>query len=50
VSLTAIHGRVFITSFGLDSVQSLIAAIESVVGIVIEGTFVAMLIQRFFGR
>jgi hypothetical protein len=50
VSLTAIHGRVFITSFGLDSVQSWVAAIESVVGIVIEGTFVAMLIQRFFGR
>lgn len=50
VSLTAIHGRVFFASFGLDSAQSLIAAIESVVGIVIEGTFVAMLIQRFFGR
>jgi hypothetical protein len=50
VSLTAIHGRVFITSFGLDSLQSLVAAIESVVGIVIEGVFVAMLIQRFFGR
>jgi hypothetical protein len=50
VSLTAIHGRVFITSFGLDSIQSWVAAAESVVGIVIEGVFVAMLIQRFFGR
>jgi uncharacterized protein YjbI with pentapeptide repeats len=50
VSLTAIHGRVFITTFGLDSMQSWVAAVESVVGIVIEGVFVAMLIQRFFGR
>jgi hypothetical protein len=50
VSLTAIHGRVFITSFGLDGFQSWVAVVESVVGIVIEGTFVAMLIQRFFGR
>ena len=50
VSLTAIHGRVFFESFGLNSIQSWIAAVESVVGIVIEGVFVAMLIQRFFGR
>jgi hypothetical protein len=50
VSLTAIHSRVFITTFGLDSIQAWIAAVESVVGIVIEGVFVAMLIQRFFGR
>jgi hypothetical protein len=27
-----------------------VAAIESVIGIVIEGVFVAMLIQRFFGK
>jgi uncharacterized protein YjbI with pentapeptide repeats len=50
VSLTAIHGRVFFTQFGLDSLQAWVAAVESVTGIVIEGTFVAMLIQRFFGR
>ncbi len=50
VSLTAIHGRVFFTQFGLDSLQSWVAAVESVVGIVIEGVFVAMLIQRFFAR
>lgn len=50
VSLTAIHGRVFFTQFGLDNLQSWIAAVESVVGIVIEGVFVAMLIQKFFGR
>jgi hypothetical protein len=48
VSLTAIHGRVFITTFGLNSVQAWIAAIESVVGIVIEGVLVAMIIQRLF--
>jgi hypothetical protein len=41
---------VFITPFGLDSLQSWVAAVESVVGIVIESTFVAVLIQRFFGR
>jgi len=50
VSFTAIHGRVFIGQFGLDSVYSWIAGIEAVAGIVIEGVFVAMLIQRFFSR
>jgi hypothetical protein len=50
ISLNAIHGRVFFAQFGLDTAQSWIATIESVVGIVIEGVFVAMLIQRFFGK
>jgi hypothetical protein len=50
VSFTAIHGRVFLGQFGLDSTLSLIAGIEAVFGIVIEGVFVAMLIQRFFAR
>jgi uncharacterized protein YjbI with pentapeptide repeats len=50
VSLTAIHGRVFFETFGLNSSQSWIAAVESVVGIVIEGVFVAMLIQRIFSK
>ncbi len=49
VSLTAIHGRVFFEQFGLNSVLSWVAATESVVGLVIEGVFVAMLVQRFFG-
>jgi uncharacterized protein YjbI with pentapeptide repeats len=49
ISLNAIHGRVFFAQFGLDTFQSWLATIESVLGIVIEGTFVAMLIQRFFG-
>jgi hypothetical protein len=49
VSLTAIHGRVFFEQFNFTP-QAWIAAIESVVGIVIEGIFVAMLIQRWFQR
>lgn len=40
----------FFEQFGLASVLSWVAAVESVVGIVIEGVFVAMLIQRFFSR
>jgi uncharacterized protein YjbI with pentapeptide repeats len=50
VSLNAVHGRVFFTQLGLDTLQSWLATAESVIGIVIEGVFVAMLIQRFFGR
>jgi hypothetical protein len=50
VSLTAVHGRVFFEQFGLNSALSWVAAVESVVGIVIEGVFVAMLVQRFFAR
>jgi hypothetical protein len=49
VSLTAIHGRTFFEQFAF-TVQGWVAAIESIIGIVIEGVFVAMLIQRFFGR
>jgi uncharacterized protein YjbI with pentapeptide repeats len=50
ISLNAIHGRVFFAQFHLDTLQSWLATIESVIGIVIEGVFVAMLIQRFFGK
>ncbi len=50
ISLNAIHGRVFFAQFGLDTLQSWIATAESVVGIVIEGLFVAVLIQRLFSR
>ncbi len=49
VSLTAIHGRVFFEQIGF-SARGWLAAIESVVGIVIEGIFVAMIIQRWFQR
>jgi hypothetical protein len=48
ISLNAIHGRVFFAQFALDTAQSWLATAESVVGIVIEGVFVAMLIQRLF--
>jgi uncharacterized protein YjbI with pentapeptide repeats len=50
ISLNAIHGRVFFTQLGLDTLQSWLATLESIAGIVIEGVFVAMLIQRFFAR
>lgn len=50
VSLSAIHGRTMFEQLGAWSPAAWFAAVESVVGIVIEGVFVAMLIQRFFGR
>ncbi|HEX9414433.1 MAG TPA: hypothetical protein VF916_13085, partial [Ktedonobacterales bacterium] len=50
ISLNAIHGRVFFAQFGLDTAQSWIATGESICGIVIEGVFVAVLIQRLFSR
>lgn len=50
ISLNAVHGRVFFAQFHLDTLQSWLATAESIIGIVIEGVFVAMLIQRFFGR
>jgi hypothetical protein len=50
LSLTNIHGRVFTGQFVLDTAQAWLAAIQPVLGIVIEGAFVAMLVQRFFGR
>jgi hypothetical protein len=50
VSLSAIHGRTTFEQLGAWSPAAWVAAVESVVGIVIEGVFVAMLIQRFFGR
>lgn len=50
VSLTALHGRTFFEQFGIGSTLAWVAAVESVCGIVIEGVFVAMLIQRFFAR
>ena len=40
ISLNAIHGRVFFAQFGLDTVQSWLATIESIIGILIEGVFV----------
>jgi uncharacterized protein YjbI with pentapeptide repeats len=48
VSLSAIHGRATFETLGAWTPAAWVAAIESVVGIVIEGVFVAMLIQRLF--
>lgn len=50
VSLSAIHGRTTFEQLGAWSPAAWTAAVESVFGIVIEGVFVAMLIQRFFAR
>jgi hypothetical protein len=50
ISLNAVHGRVFFAQFHLDTLQSWLATAESIMGIVIEGVFVALLIQRFFSK
>src|SRR5262249_7462131 len=50
VSLSAIHGRTIFEQLGAWSPAAWAAAVESIVGILVEGIFVAMLIQRFFGR
>jgi hypothetical protein len=50
VSVTAFHGRVFAEQFRPDMPQAWIAAFEAVMGLVIEGVFIAMLAQRFFGK
>jgi uncharacterized protein YjbI with pentapeptide repeats len=50
LSITAFHGRVFSSPFRPDSPQSIVTAIEAIVGFTFEGIFVAMLTQRFFGK
>jgi hypothetical protein len=52
VSVTAFHGRVFTNPFApnIPDAQVVITAIEAIVGLVIEGVFIAMLTQRFFNR
>ncbi|HKV83722.1 MAG TPA: pentapeptide repeat-containing protein [Ktedonobacterales bacterium] len=49
-SLTAFHGRVFSSQFQADSPQAWVSALEAVAGLVVEGVFIAMLAQRFFGK
>jgi uncharacterized protein YjbI with pentapeptide repeats len=49
-SITAFHGRVFLEQFNLDTPQIWFTALEALAGLIIEGVFIAMLIQRFFGR
>jgi len=48
VSLSAIHGRTISEQLGAWTPVAWVAALESVIGIVIEGVFVAMIIQRLF--
>jgi len=51
VSLTAFHGRGFFSQqYQPGDPQSIIAAFEAVVGLVIEISFIATFTQRFFGR
>src|SRR5258708_3778317 len=49
-SITALHGRVFLEQFTLNTPQIWATAFEAVTGLVIEGVFIAMLVQRFFGK
>jgi len=50
-SVTAFHGRVFSEPFLRPGEPQLwVTAFEAVAGLVIEGVFIAMLTQRFFGR
>ncbi len=50
VSITAFHGRVFFEQFSLNAPQIWFTAFEAVAGLIIEGVFIAMLIQRFFNK
>ena len=50
-SITAFHGRVFSEPFLHPGVPQIWAtAFEAVMGLIIEGIFIAMLTQRFFGK
>lgn len=50
-SITAFHGRVFSEPFLQPGEPQLwVTAFESVAGLVIEGVFIAMLTQKFFGK
>jgi len=51
VSLTAFHGRGFFSQqYQPGDPQSIIAAVEAVVGLLIEISFIATFTQQFFGR
>jgi hypothetical protein len=50
-SVTAFHGRVFSEPFLRPGDPQLwVTAFEAVAGLVVEGVFIAMLTQRFFGK
>ena len=51
VSLTAFHGRGFFSQeYKPSDPQSIIAAVEAVVGLLIEISFIATFTHRFFGK
>ncbi len=51
ISLTAFHGRGFFADqFKPGDIQAFVAAIEAVVGLIIEISFIATFTQRFFGK
>jgi uncharacterized protein YjbI with pentapeptide repeats len=51
ISLTAFHGRGFFPEqFKPGDPQAMVAALEALVGLIIEITFIATLSQRFFGK
>jgi hypothetical protein len=50
VSLTAFHGRGFFAQqFSPGDPQALVAAVEAVVGLVVEVSLIATFTQRFLG-
>jgi uncharacterized protein YjbI with pentapeptide repeats len=50
-SVTAFHGRVFSEPFLHSGTPQLwVTAFEAVAGLIIEGVFIAMLTQKFFGK
>ena len=49
-SVTAFHGRVFANPSMPNELQIAFTALEAIFGFVIEGVFIAMLVQRFFGK
>jgi hypothetical protein len=50
-SITAFHGRVFSEPFLHPGAPQLwVTAFEAVMGLVVEGVFIAMLTQKFFGK
>ncbi len=49
-SITAFHGRVFSELFNSYTPQVWVTAFEAIAGLIIEGVFIAMLTQRFFGK
>jgi Pentapeptide repeats (8 copies) len=49
-SIAAFHGRVFSELFTSNTPQVWVTAFEAIAGLVIEGVFIAMLTQRFFGK